>query len=157
MEPFAFYPRSLFLALIVIYILSCRASKSSFFNEGSLLHEEGSREIEETIEIRIIAKKGNEKEVESLRVFHQVSKFGGNFQPRLGQIELKILFEILIRRQVASIQGSGFHPRRYSRMELIRNWIEYLIDPTGITSLGRGYNSQIIILYLKLYNIKTKN
>lgn len=122
MEPFAFYPRSLFLALIVIYILSCRASKSSFFNEGSLLHEErGSREIEETIEIRIIAKKGNEKEVESLRVFHQVSKFGGNFQPRLGQIELKILFEILIRRQVASIQGSGFHPRRYSRMELIRN------------------------------------
>lgn len=122
MEPFAFYPRSLFLALIVIYILSCRASKSSFFNEGSLLHEErGSREIEETIEIRIIAKKGNGKEVESLRVFHQVSKFGGNFQPRLGQIELKILFEILIRRQVASIQGSGFHPRRYSRMELIRN------------------------------------
>lgn len=120
MEPFAFYPRSLFLALIVIYILSCRASKSSFFNEGSLLHE-GSREIEETIEIRIIAKKGNGKEVESLRVFHQVSKFGGNFQPRLGQIELKILFEILIRRQVASIQGSGFHPRRYSRMELIRN------------------------------------
>lgn len=121
MKPFAFYPRSLFLALIVIYILSCRASKSSFFNEGSLLHEEGSREIEETIEIPIIAKKGNGKEVESLRVFHQVSKFGGNFQPRLGQIELKILFEILIRRQVASIQGSGFHPRRYSRMELIRN------------------------------------
>lgn len=81
MEPFAFYPRSLFLALIVIYILSCRASKSSFFNEGSLLHEEGSREIEETIEIRwrIIAKKGNGKEVESFFIGYQRENSVGIF------------------------------------------------------------------------------